>query len=102
KDNQLKEQRLKQQAALRNSLIVGIILLFLLGIFIFRNLLLKRKNDKLRMQKDLEVQQLENKKKQAELHQRAVELEMQAMRAQMNPHFIFNCLSSINRFIFKN
>jgi LytS/YehU family sensor histidine kinase len=27
---------------------------------------------------------------------------MQAMRAQMNPHFIFNCLSSINRFILKN
>jgi len=27
---------------------------------------------------------------------------MQALRAQMNPHFIFNCLSSINRFILKN
>jgi tetratricopeptide (TPR) repeat protein len=102
KDNQLKEQKLKQQATLRNSLIIGILLLFLLGVFVFRTLLLKRKNDKLRMQKDLELQQLENQKKQAELHQRAVELEMQALRAQMNPHFIFNCLSSINRFIFKN
>jgi len=30
------------------------------------------------------------------------ELEMQALRAQMNPHFIFNCLSSINNFITKN
>jgi len=102
KNNQLKEQKLKQQGTLRNSLIVGIILLFLLGIFIFRNLFLKRKNDKLRMQKDLELERLESEKKQAELHQRAVELEMQALRAQMNPHFIFNCLSSINRFIFKN
>jgi len=102
KENQLKEQKLKQQATLRNSLIAGILLLFLLGFFIFRNLLLKRKNEKLRLQKDLEVQQLESAKKQAELHQRAVELEMQALRAQMNPHFIFNCLSSINRFIFKN
>jgi ligand-binding sensor domain-containing protein len=27
------------------------------------------------------------------------DLEMQALRAQMNPHFIFNCLSSINNFI---
>ena len=102
KDNQLKEQKLKQQATLRNSLIAGIILLFLLGVFIFRNLHLKRKNDKLRLQKELEAQQLESAKKQAELHQHAVELEMQALRAQMNPHFIFNCLSSINRFIFKN
>ena len=33
---------------------------------------------------------------------KATELEMQALRAQMNPHFIFNCLSSINRFILKN
>lgn len=33
---------------------------------------------------------------------RATELEMQTLRAQMNPHFIFNCLSSINRFILKN
>ena len=30
------------------------------------------------------------------------ELEMQALRAQMNPHFIFNCLSSINNFVLNN
>ncbi len=95
KENQLKEQKLKQQTLVRNSLIAAIVLLFLLGIFIFRNLLLKRKNERLKMQKNLEVHRLENEKKQADL-------EMQALRAQMNPHFIFNCLSSINRFILKN
>ena len=36
------------------------------------------------------------------LKQKASELEMQALRAQMNPHFIFNCLSSIKLFILKN
>jgi sensor histidine kinase YesM len=102
KDNQIKEQKLKQESFAKKGLIIGILLLFLLGIFIFRNLSLKRKNDTLRLQKDLEMQQLASEKKQAELHQKAVELEMQALRAQMNPHFIFNCLSSINRFIFKN
>jgi hypothetical protein len=95
KENQLKEQKIKQQAFIRNGLLIGIFLLLLLGIFIIRSLTLKRRNDKLRMEKNLEVQQLESEKKQAEL-------EMQALRAQMNPHFIFNCLSSINRFILKN
>lgn len=34
--------------------------------------------------------------------QKMVEVEMQALRAQMNPHFIFNCLNSINRYIVKS
>ena len=38
----------------------------------------------------------------AELKQQSAELEMQALRAQMNPHFIFNSLNSINRFILQN
>ena len=33
---------------------------------------------------------------------REKELEMQVLRSQMNPHFIFNCLSSINSFILEN
>ncbi|MEM7163064.1 MAG: two-component regulator propeller domain-containing protein [Bacteroidota bacterium] len=35
---------------------------------------------------------------QTQLH----EVEMKALRAQMNPHFIFNSLNSINHFIIKN
>jgi len=38
----------------------------------------------------------------AELQQQKIEMEMQALRAQMNPHFIFNSLNSINRFILQN
>jgi len=50
---------------------------------------------------ELQIQKLESEKTKSELQHQASELEMQALRAQMNPHFIFNCLSSINRFILK-
>lgn len=91
RDNKIKEQQLKQGAQLKKSLIFGLLGLLVIGFFIFRTMVLKRKNEK-----------LINEKTKSELQQKVSELEMQALRAQMNPHFIFNCLNSINRFIFKN
>jgi tetratricopeptide (TPR) repeat protein len=105
RDNQIKAQQLKEEGLVRNFLIAGLVLFSLIGIFIFRTLILKRKNEKLRrehLETDMKMQQLENLRNQSDLQRKATNLEMQALRAQMNPHFIFNCLSSINRFIIKN
>jgi len=50
----------------------------------------------------LQLEGTEKEKQLAELNQKATELEMQALRSQMNPHFIFNSLNSINMFILEN
>jgi hypothetical protein len=50
----------------------------------------------------LKLEQSEKEKQIAELSHKASELEMQALRSQMNPHFIFNSLNSINMFILEN
>lgn len=43
-----------------------------------------------------------NIRKQAAFKQKLAETEMTALRAQMNPHFIFNSLNSIENFIMQN
>jgi ligand-binding sensor domain-containing protein len=49
-----------------------------------------------------QLERSEKERQLSELKQKATELEMQALRAQMNPHFIFNSLNSINRFILQS
>ncbi len=51
----------------------------------------------------LRIQQIRREETlKSEFSQRIAKTEMTALRAQMNPHFVFNCLSSINRFIMVN
>jgi ligand-binding sensor domain-containing protein len=50
----------------------------------------------------IQLERSEKERQVTELKQKASELEMHALRAQMNPHFIFNSLNSINRFILQN
>lgn len=108
-DNLIKEQQVKikqkqieKVSILKNILIAGLAVFLILGIIVFRNIILKRRNEKQRLEYNLELQKMESEKAKAELQQQTTELEMQALRAQMNPHFIFNSLNSINRFILQN
>ncbi len=97
-EEKLQQQQLKQSTQQKILLLIVIFVLLLLGFIILRYTLLKRKNEKhLRelAENELLMQKLESR-------QQLSGLEMQILRSQMNPHFIFNCLSSINRFILKN
>jgi len=42
------------------------------------------------------------KQKETELRLNISEVEMKALRAQMNPHFIFNCLNSVHHYMQRN
>ena len=51
----------------------------------------------------LRIQQIRREEQmKAEFNKKLAEVEMAALRSQMNPHFLFNCLNSINRFIQRN
>jgi hypothetical protein len=68
-------------------------LLFVLGLLTFA---LRAK----KLQKKLLIKEREAQK--SDLENKMYELEQTALRAQMNPHFIFNCLNSVQRFIIGN
>jgi tetratricopeptide (TPR) repeat protein len=88
KENELKQEQLSKEQLLKRILIGSFLILVLMSVIGYRNLSLRKRNEKLL-----------SEKKQAALQQQATELEMQALRAQMNPHFIFNSLNSISHFI---
>ena len=104
-ENKINQQQIKiQNSSLkRKSLLLYIfiaasLMLVLLGLLITRNIKLKGRKKQLQQL----MEQVNAQQKLTELEKEKANLEMQALRAQMNPHFIFNCLSSINRFILIN
>jgi tetratricopeptide (TPR) repeat protein len=101
-DKELEDACLREEMMTKNLLILGILVVLLLtGIYVWV-IRLKRRNEEHRRKRaedELEIQRLEGERAKAALQQRAKELEVQALRSQMNPHFIFNCLNAINRFV---
>lgn len=76
KDNELQNERNKQQSIVIYALLAGLLLLLLLAFYMYRNIKQQRINNNL--------------------------LALKSLRSQMNPHFIFNALNSVNSFIASN
>ena len=83
------------QTAWFKILIVLLIVAFFY--WLFRNRL-----KQIRLKNQLQNEHLEAQKKDAEFKRKLSEIEMTALRSQMNPHFIFNCLNSIKLYTVQN
>jgi tetratricopeptide (TPR) repeat protein len=79
---------INRQRVVRNSIIAGSLLSLLAALAIF--VLYKKRRD------------AKYQEKEAKFKAQVADTEMKALRAQMNPHFIFNSLNSISDFISKN
>ncbi|MEP7106391.1 MAG: histidine kinase [Ferruginibacter sp.] len=86
--NATHQSEVKQEHIIRNGIIIGSGILIFVGLISF--IFYKRKRDAVA------------KKNEAEFKTEVADTEMKALRAQMNPHFIFNSLNSISDYIAKN
>ena len=85
-------EELQTQKITRNFIAIAACITVLLSLFII--LFYKRRRDA-----ELKKQQAEQNQKQALLSLQVSETEMKSLRSQMNPHFIFNALQSIQTFL---
>ncbi len=77
----LQKSEARRQALLKNVVLIsGIAIFVFTGVFVF----------------------LYNRRKKVRFENEVMEVEMKALRAQMNPHFISNSLHSINKYVMDN
>jgi hypothetical protein len=105
-DNKLKASVAQSQRRLIIGLTTGLLVL-LAGIYIFFSNSRKRKRleEQLHFQQEnftLKLQKEKEEKLTSEFNKQLAEVQLTALSAQMNPHFIFNCMNSIQKYVLKN
>ena len=95
KDKQLKEQEIIEQHKNLNLLRGVLVSVFLLALSVFQLF-------RYRQKAELAKKSLENERLQNEAHRSLIEMKAEALRSQMNPHFIFNSLNTIEGFMLQN
>ncbi len=85
---ELQDREIERQRSAKNMIVLGAAVLLLFLLLVFNQYRISRER-KAEGEKHL-------------LHHQLSELKIEALRAQMNPHFLFNALNSINRYIIRS
>ncbi len=76
----------------------GLALLGLGSIYLIHRTRLKE----VRLRNEIAAEKIEKQQKEAEFQRKLGDISLSALRSQMNPHFIFNCLNSIKLYTTQN
>ncbi|MBC8153224.1 MAG: tetratricopeptide repeat protein [Bacteroidetes bacterium] len=102
KENQEKDGVLDDLTLRNYALLAGVLLFFALVVVLIRNNRRNQRTNRLLAQQAKQLEEQRIRELEQTFEHRQAETEMAALRAQMNPHFIFNCLNSIKLYASDN